>query len=423
MRFIPNIIKQPLFKITSLNSFSVMLKVAIGLITSKIIAIFVGPSGMALVGNLRNFISSVETLSVFGMQTGIVKYVAENKDDKDGLERLVSTVCITIISFSFVLSFVLFVWSSYWNYTILGGNENYGIIFKAFAIGLPWCAVNYIFIAIINGLGKYNKVIYISILSNILALLVSVLLIWNLQTLGALLAVVVSPSLLFIISYPFLKTELAIFNYLKLQWYDFKVLKKMSSYTLMALVSGILGPIVFLAIRNNVIKNLGEEQAGFWEAITRISTYYMMFVITLISLYFLPKLVVAKTHTRTKLIFKVYFRNILPVFGLVLIGLYFFRSSIVGLLFSSEFKPVEELFFWQFFGDFFKAASLIFGYQLLAQKKVKVFIITEMISFGTLFLSANYLIRIFGIEGVVVAHALTYIVYLTVLIFYFFKEK
>jgi PST family polysaccharide transporter len=84
LSFIKRIIKTDLFKITSLNSFSVLLKIGIGLITSKLLAVFVGPSGMVLVGNLRNFLTSLESISTLGFQSGIVKYVAEN--DKDVIE-------------------------------------------------------------------------------------------------------------------------------------------------------------------------------------------------------------------------------------------------------------------------------------------------------------------------------------------------
>lgn len=187
----------------------------------------------------------------------------------------------------------------------------------------------------------------------------------------------------------------------------------------MALTSGVLGPMVFLAVRNNVIENLGAEQAGYWEAISRISTYYLMFVTTLLSVYFLPKLVLAKKAEKIKAIFLNYYKNVLSVFLLVLVILYFLRSFIVKILFTSDFEPVSNLFFWQLIGDFLKAASLIFGYQLLAHKMTKVFIITEIISLTTFYFSSTYLVRLFGIEGVVMAHAFTYFIYLMVLVFYF----
>lgn len=412
-------INKPLFRVSSLNSISVLIKIAIGLVTSKVIAIFVGPSGMALVGNLRNFISTIETVSILGFQNGTVKYVAENERDEAGFEKIISTVSITLFGLTTVVSTVLFFLSSYLNLKIFGSDNDYEVVFKALAIGLPWYVANFIFVAIINGLGKFSKVIYISIFGNIISLIISVSLIWQIGTLGALLSVVISPSLLFFVSCYFISSEIQFLKYISLQWFDFSIIKNLSSYTLMALTSGVLGPMVFLAVRNNVIENLGAEQAGYWEAISRISTYYLMFVTTLLSVYFLPKLVLAKKAEKIKAIFLNYYKNVLSVFLLVLVILYFLRSFIVKILFTSDFEPVSNLFFWQLIGDFLKAASLIFGYQLLAHKMTKVFIITEIISLTTFYFSSTYLVRLFGIEGVVMAHAFTYFIYLMVLVFYF----
>ena len=46
----------------------------------------------------------------------------------------------------------------------------------------------------------------------------------------------------------------------------------------MALVSGIALPLVTIAIRNYIITAEGMNSAGYWEAMNRISTYYLMFV-------------------------------------------------------------------------------------------------------------------------------------------------
>ena len=72
----------------SLNSFSILIKIVIGFITSKVIAIFLGPSGMALVGNFRNFISSTEAFATLGFENGLVKYVAEHKNDNEKLTKI-----------------------------------------------------------------------------------------------------------------------------------------------------------------------------------------------------------------------------------------------------------------------------------------------------------------------------------------------
>lgn len=422
MNFLQNMINKPLFRVSSLNGISVLIKIAIGLVTSKIIAIFVGPSGMALVGNLRNFLSTIETVSILGFQNGTVKYVAENERDESGLKKIISTVFITLFGLAIVVSTGLFFLSSYLNLKIFGSDNDYGIVFKALAIGLPWYVANFVFVAIINGLGKFTKVIYISILGNIISLIISVTLIWQMSTLGALLSVVISPSLLFLVSCYFINSEIQFLKYVSLQWFNFSILKNLSSYTLMALASGVLGPIVFLAIRNSVIQNLGIAQAGYWEAITRISTYYLLFITTLISVYFLPKLVLAENSNETRGIFFSYYKNVLPIFVAGLLLLFLLRNLVVQLLFTSDFEPVSDLFLWQLIGDFLKAASLILGYQLLAKKLTMVFIVTEIISLTILYLTSIYLVKQFDIEGVVMAYAFTYFVYLIVLMIYFRKE-
>ncbi|MFB0911096.1 MAG: polysaccharide biosynthesis C-terminal domain-containing protein, partial [Flavobacterium sp.] len=156
------------------------------------------------------------------------------------------------------------------------------------ALSLPWYVVSLFLIAVLNGLGSFKKVIWVNSIGNIIGLVVSVVLIVEYKTFGALVAFVITPALLFFVSIYFLNKEISIFKTIKRSSYDFTVLRKLSSYSIMALVSAVLGPFIYLAIRNNIIQTLGVNQAGFWETMTRISNYYMLFVTTILTVYFLP---------------------------------------------------------------------------------------------------------------------------------------
>lgn len=417
---IKKIIQTNLFKITSLNSISVLIKIAIGLVTSKLLAVFVGPGGMALVGNLRNFSTSLESIATLGFQNGIVKYVAESIDDKPQLQKTISTVFISLLVIAILLSGILYFFAAFWNEQIFGTDFEYEIVIKALALALPWFAGAIFFLSVINGLGKFTAVIWINILGNLIGLLVSVTLILQYKTLGALLSVVISPALLFFVTYYFIAKE---FHFSKLfQFYDFQVIKNLSSYALMALVSSVFGPLVYLAIRKNAILVVGIDQAGFWETMTRISAYYMLFVSTILTVYFLPKLAMAKDNLETKKVFWSFYKNILPLFIIGLILIYFSRTFIIKFLFTKEFLPVTSLFFWQLLGDVLKVASLILGYQFYAKKMTVAFILSELTSLVVLYFSSIFLIKIFGIQGIVMAQALDNCVYLLVLVLYFRKS-
>ncbi|MXO06872.1 oligosaccharide flippase family protein [Flavobacterium sp. HBTb2-11-1] len=411
-----------MFKITSLNSLSVALKIGIGLITSKILAVFVGPSGMALVGNLRNFLTSLENIATLGFQNGIVKYTAESEKSRIELQKIISTVFIALIGVAILLSIILFCSASYWNEKIFEDNTEYLIVFKTLLFVLPTYGLSIFFIAVINGLGKFKKVISINIIGNIVGLLTSVFLIIQFKTIGALIAIIIAPALLFFITFYLVQKEIQIFQFIKLDVFDFKVLKNLSAYSLMTLVSSVFGPFVFLAIRNHIIQDLGIEQAGYWETMARISSYYLMFVSAILSVYFLPKLSKAQNNQETKSVFLQYYKYILPVFALALAVLYLSRFFVIQLLFTKEFLPVTDLFFWQLLGDVFKVCALILGYQFFAKRETLMFVLTEFFSLSVLYFSSLYFIKEFQIEGVVMAYAFENLIYLLVLVFYFRKN-
>ena len=399
-----------------------LIKIGIGLITSKVLAVFVGPSGMALVGNLRNFLTSVESVSTLGFQNGIVKYVAENEEDNLQVKKIFSTLFFSLLAVTIVISSVLFLFSNYWNQVVFEDNLEYSYVFKVLAIVLPLYASSLYLVAIINGLGRFKTVIYINIIGNIIGLFVTLLFIWKWLVLGALLAIIITPSLLFFVTVYYISKEISIKNTISFSLFDFKIIKNLSHYFLMALVSGIFGPIIFLAIRHQVIDTVGLKEAGFWEAMTRISTYYLLFVNTLLTVYYYPKLVFAKTNEETKLVFWSFYKNVLPLFAVGLFVIYLFRGIIIKILFTQDFEPVSDLFLWQLVGDFLKAASWILGFQFFAKKMTKAFIVTEILSLLILYFSSIYFISIFQIEGVVIAHAFTYGMYLLVLGIYFRKS-
>lgn len=421
MNFYKNIFSSQLFKITSLNSLSVLIKVGIGVITSKVLAVFIGPSGMALVGNLRNFLTSVESVSTLGFQNGIVKYVAEN--DKTTLEfkKIFSTLFFTLLVVTITISSVLYLFANYWNQVVFGNSLGYSYVFRVLAIVLPLYVASLYLVSIINGFGRFKKVIYINIWGNVIGFLVTLFFVWKWIVLGALLAIIITPSLLFFVTLYFISKEIYIKEAISFAFFDFKIIKNLSHYFLMTMVSGILGSIVFLAIRNHVIAVVGLREAGFWEAITRISTYYLLFVNTLLTVYYYPKLVIAKTRNETKLVFWSFYKQVLPLFVLGLTLIYIFRIFAIETLLTKEFEPVSDLFFWQLVGDFLKVASWILGLQFFAKKMTKAFILTEILSLVILYFSSFYFVSIFKTEGVVIAHAFTYFMYLLVLGIYFRK--
>ena len=403
-----------LLKITSFNAISVGLQILGGLITSKLIAIYLGERGMALLGYLRNFMTTTQAAGNLGLSNGIVKYVATGEEERHPLSKLLSTAVIVSLIATIIVSVILYVGAAYFNTQIFGDEAQYTYVFKWLAIALPFITLNGILLAVINGQSAYKKVVKIQIFSNLMGLAITILSIIYYGVQGALFALVVSPAVILMITLVALGKEGSVLKSISFSKFDTGALRKLGSYTLMALFSMIVLPLVYIAIRREI-----GEGAGYWDAMTRVSDYYFKFVATLMTLYILPQLSKATTSSAFRKEIFGFYKTILPLFGLGLLLFYFLRSFIVQLLFTEDFMPMTSLFKWQLLGDFFKVASLVIGYQIIAKNNLKLFLITEVISLVIIYTSGIYFVQNFGAEGATMGHCLSYFMHLLVLLFIF----
>jgi PST family polysaccharide transporter len=417
---IKKIIQQPLFKITSLNSVHILLKLIFGFITSKALALFVGANGMAYVGNFRAFLNVLENFSLLGIQNAVVKYVSEYQHDKLKLKSVLATFGILLLTSSIAISLFLILGADYLAKQIFNHSEIYSYVFYSIAVVFPLYVFSTFCISVVNGFQEYKNVIYIQIISSAIALIFSVFFIYYYSTIGALVSLIFAPIFVFFVSLFYLKKHICFWDVLSIEFFDFKIVKNLSEYVLMALVSGVIGSFVLLEIRTDIVDITGLQQAGIYEGLQRISSYYLLFVSSIMAIYFYPKL--AETNSNSKEIVLHYLKTIIPLFTIGLVIIYFLRKYIIQVLFSSEFETMESLFLWQLIGDVLKATSLIFGTLLIAKKQTKVFIITEIISLCIMYFSSNLMLHSIGINGIVQAYAFTYLIYLVVLVIYFRKQ-
>lgn len=411
-----------LLKVASLNSVSVIVKIIAGFLTSKFMAIFIGAEGMALVGNLRNFVGSVQSISILGLYKGVVKYIAQHKRDRAELSKILSTVFYLGFISTFVLSFLIYYNAEYVNDTVFKAYNNYNYIIKILALALPFYALNMLAFAIMNGFSKYKYLIVFNIFGQILGAVITILLIWKDRVDGALIAVAIAESIIFLITLVGIINRQNLTPLIKASKFSVKLAKKLSTYSGMAIFSAIILPIITLFIRNYIIDNVGIEDAGYWEAMNRISKYYLMFVSTLLSLYILPRFSeIDNIKDFRKEVFSFY-KTIIPIFGIGLILIYFLRHFIVLIVLTEEFQPVEDLFFWQLLGDFVKVLSIVIAYQFLAKRMFWHYIITEVFSVVTLYFTSQYLIDEFGVVGANMAHFATYFLYYGIILMIFYSS-
>jgi len=418
-RFTNYINDHVLLKVGNLNTITIITKIVAGILTSKAIAVFIGVEGMALIGNLRNFLGAIQTFSILGFYNGFVKTIAKYKNDGLKLSQTLSTAYYLGFASTVTVAFCSYYNADIINEFLFSTQYNYAYIIKIMAVALPFYALNMFSFAIMNGFAKYKMLLIINIIGQILGLLITLILIFQNNIDGALIAAVIAPSLILLITFVGFVNQRSLASSVKLTNIKFSVLKKFGPYAIMGLVTAIAIPMVSILIRNYIIDQVGIKEAGHWEAMQRISDYYLMFINSLMALYFLPRFseIESKQEFR-KEVFSFY-KTTIPIFGIGLVIIYVLRSIVVSLIFSEAFQPTEDLFFWQLLGDFVKVLSIVIAYQFIAKKMFAHFIIIEIFLVVVMYLSSIYLIDIFGVEGAVIGHFVSYLMHYGIILLIF----
>jgi len=398
-----------LIKVAWLNSATLITKIIAGFLTTKFIAVFIGAEGLALIGNLKNFLNAVQSFATVGLYNGIVKYIGEFKNDTLKLSKTISTAYYLGFFTTIFISFLCYYNARSINDLIFYTQYDFAYIIKIMALALPFYALNMFCFSIMNGFSKYKILLIINIIGQIMGLCVTLLLIYQNNIDGALISVVIAPSLIFLITLVGILNRRSLITSIKVSNIDFRWLKKFGPYILMAIVSGIALPLVLIAIRSYIISSEGMKDAGFWEAMNRISSYYLMFVNSLMALYFLPRFKEIDNKIEFRKEVFSFYKTIIPLFGLGLLAIYLLRPFLVALFLTEDFNPVQDLFGWQLLGDFVKVLSVVIAYQFIAKKMFLHYIITEVFLVVILYLTSIYFIDNYGVKGANIAHFVTYL--------------
>jgi PST family polysaccharide transporter len=185
------------------------------------------------------------------------------------------------------------------------------------------------------------------------------------------------------------------------------------------ILTSISIPLVLILIRNYIIDEIGLKEAGYWQAMNRISDYYLMFVNSLLVLYVFPRLnAINDSAAFRQEVFKFY-KKVMPYFAGVLLLIYLLRVPIINFLLTEEFMMSKELFGWQLIGDFIKVMAMVIALQFLTKKMFGHFIILQVFLFIILYVSSIYFIDIYGIRGAVMAHCVSYSLYFVIILLLF----
>ncbi len=418
--FLKVILNTDIVKVFSLTALSTFVKMLTGLITVKVIAVIIGPSGIALLGQLNNFYTIILNLASGGINSGVTKYIAEEKQSEEKLKNYISTA-FKITLFCSIISGLLMIILNNFLSKIIMHSEDFGYVFIYFGFTIVLYALNNLILNILNGFKEFKKFVKVNIANSIIGLVFTLCFVylWGLK--GALISAVTYQSVTVLATLWMVRK----LYWMKPEYFKMKfaplISKQYLHYSLMALVSIATLPISHLIIRGYVISNISSTEAGWWEAMNRISAMYLMVITSSFVVYYLPRLSEIKERSELrKEIFTAY-KVIIPTLCVGFFIIYILRSYLVNFLFTPDFYPMENLFIWQLLGDLFKIASWLLAFLMVAKSMTITFISTEVL-FSALFTLLSFVfIKLNGIVGITQAYFINYVLHMITMAIIFRK--
>lgn len=390
-------------------------------VLNKILAVYLGPTGYAAIGQFQNFIQMVTTFAGSAINTAVVKYTAEYHEDESKQREIWKTAGSIVFLFSLIFAFLILIFQGQLSLYIFHSLK-YQTVFIWFAVFLIFFNFNTLFLAILNGKKEILKLVFANIAGSLFALIITSVLAIKLHLYGALVALSIYQSIAFIVT---------LFLCYRANWFkfssllgkiDLEITKKFSSFILMALVSAICVPLSQILIRAYLTQEFSLAYAGYWEAMIRLSTVYLMLVTTTLGVYYLPRLSELNKIDEIKKEVYLGYKFLFPLTVVGGIIVFVIRDWIINLLFTPSFAPMQDLFFWQMMGDALKIGSWILAYLMLSKAMTKLYISTEIIFTLSLIALTYVCTQFFGFKGVSIAHLINYGMYWIVISLFIFKQ-
>lgn len=409
-----------LAKTSLYNGLSVCIKMLTMLGLNKVLAVYVGPSGYAIIGQYQSFMQTLAGFSAGALANGITKYTAENS--QNNIKRLEiwktsGTICIISSLIISILTLLLFKNIN----TIIFHNKLENDISYWLAASFMLMMLNAYFLAILNGMKLVKAYVFINIAGSILTLIITVIATYYLALKGALIALTINQSACCIVTFIY---------FIKQRWFklayifgsiDKQIVKGLGKFSIMAIASALCLPFAQIIIRNLIGAELSWLIAGYWEAMNRISTISITLATTTLTLYYLPKLTELHYQNEIKNELLKICKLVLPITFIGCVIVYCLRDLIIEILFSHNFIKMNVLFLGQLTGDFFKVLSWLFSFAILAKEKWKSFVICEVLASLVLVMINKIFITYFEWEYLSFAYAISYIIYFVTVFSVFYK--
>lgn len=389
-------------------------------VKNKLLAIIVGPAGLGIYSQLMTLSTLFTSVFPFGSM-GIVKYVSSYFHD--ARYREINSLLTYFIKRNLIYSFIcvlllLFFYGKISD--LLFADSSYGNLLFLFSIFIPLSLVLNFIDIYFRGIRQINKYVLFLSLNSISSVVISVPLIIYLGLEGAVLSLILSAFVNFLIGLIILKRERLLPNLRDSQPTEKLTVYNVYKLGFAAVTTMLAQQISFLLIKSLIASRLGLSSVGMFQCVFSISYGYFGIFYSLLITYSLPKVSTFKHITEINKELNNTFKFLLLLFTPLILTIFTTRTLVIKILFTSEFLNAKNLLILQLPAEFVRAISWVFGLWLIPNLKIKQWVAFDLIYYFLFFILFYVMEEWFGmgLEAASIAYLSAYVVFCLINLIY-----
>lgn len=407
-----------ILKSTSLIGGSQIINIILGIVRIKVLALFLGPAGVGLIGLYNSITGMVGTLTGMGIGSSGVRQIAEAVGTGDN--RKISNTIITLRRTAVILGLagmtLLFLFRKPIS-QLTFGNTDHCEDLAYLSLIVAFIAISGGQVALIQGLRRITDLVKLNVIGAAAGTILSIIIIYFFRRKGIVWVLVAISATTILTSWWYARRINIIRT--KMHWQDYRTevagLIKLG-VVFMASTLMTAGTTYFLGVM--VVRHLGLEATGIYQAAVTLSSVYIGVILGAMGVDFYPRLtaVAGDNEACNRMVNEQAEIGILLAVPGIMATL-IFAPFVIQIFYSSKFILAVDILRWQILGVFLRVTCWPMAYILLAKGAGKKYFMTESAANIIYVLFTWMGIRAFGIAGTGMAFFGLYIFYWLLIFF------
>jgi antigen flippase len=383
---------------------SSLLNIAIGVVRTKAMAMMLGPSGVGLLGLYGSILELTISIAGMGINSSGVRQIAEAVGSNETERVARSAVVLRRISlFLGILGAVLLLVFSGPVSTLTFGNDQHAGAVTLLSIAVFFSLVSAGQGALLQGMRRIADMAKMGILGTLFGALISISVVYFLREEGLVLSLVLIAAMSLIVSW----------------WYSRKIHLPMPSISASQvgqeaaamlklgfafLSSGLLMSGAAYAVRLIVVRKVGFDAAGLYQAAWALGGLYIGFILQAMGADFYPRLTaIVKNNTECNRVVNEQAHVSLLLAGPGVLGTLTFAPLVISVFYTAKFEGAVEVLRWLCLGMTLRVISWPMGFIIVAKNVQNIFIFAE-VAWTVVYLGLAWVcVGAFGLKGAGIA--------------------